>query len=329
MLWTWRFLHLRTCDMLRKSWGGLGGWGGDDDVSFTSTHVTCYSLDVSCACTHVTCYASHGEGWVGGVGMMTFLLLAHMLRTWRFLHLHTCDMLRKSWGGLQLHVALQQPKLVEAARTIVPTTLTKGKHECEWFFFSVLPTSQFKIAKIELRTQFWRVFYTSVKIQNRKKRGNKQWFWYDPCFPKCKLPGVTNNAGIQFATAFFLVIRNILQLLMFTVFSAQFLPSNRWRCYGQVRLQPSLREDECDGMRRGRSRTSRSLTRPEVRGPQVKKSWHAEHLKIFTANWMTEFSLGWDPLWQGFRSLCACDASATPCVCPAGASLGLSIGDLL
>ena len=41
-----------------------------------------------------------------------------------------------------------------------------------FFFFSVLPTSQSKIAKIELRTQFWRVFYTSVKIQNRKKRGN-------------------------------------------------------------------------------------------------------------------------------------------------------------
>ena len=34
--------------MLRKSWGGLGGWGGDDDVSITCTHVTCYALDVSC-----------------------------------------------------------------------------------------------------------------------------------------------------------------------------------------------------------------------------------------------------------------------------------------
>ena len=189
MLWTWRFLHLHTCDMLRKSWGGLGGWGRDDDVSFTCTHVTCYGLDISSTCTQVTCYASHGEGWVGGVGMMTFLSLAHMwhatrltflalahmwhatqvtgrvgwlgsgwwrfyhfhtcdmLCTWRFLHLHTCDMLRKSWGGLGgwggdddvsftcTHVALQQPKLVEAARTIVPTTLTKGKHACEWRFF--------------------------------------------------------------------------------------------------------------------------------------------------------------------------------------------------
>ena len=35
----WRFFHLHTCDMLRKSWGGLGGWGGDDDVSITCTHM--------------------------------------------------------------------------------------------------------------------------------------------------------------------------------------------------------------------------------------------------------------------------------------------------
>ena len=60
------------------TWAGLGGWGGDDDVSFTCTHLTCYALDVSCTCTHVTCYASDGQGWVGGVGMMTFRSLAHM-----------------------------------------------------------------------------------------------------------------------------------------------------------------------------------------------------------------------------------------------------------
>ena len=35
MLRTWLFLHLHTCDMLRKSWGGLGVWGGDDDVRDT------------------------------------------------------------------------------------------------------------------------------------------------------------------------------------------------------------------------------------------------------------------------------------------------------
>ena len=47
----------------------------------------------------------------------------------------------------------------------------KRKTRVRMIFFSVLPTSQFKIAEIELRAQFWRVFYTSVKIQNRKNVG--------------------------------------------------------------------------------------------------------------------------------------------------------------
>ena len=63
------------------------------------------------------------------------------------------------------------------------------------FFYLVVPTSQCKIAKIKPRTQFWRVFYTSIKMQKRKKRENYQWFWYHPCCPRCKLPGVLNNAG--------------------------------------------------------------------------------------------------------------------------------------
>ena len=39
-------------------------WGGD--------------VNVPCTCTHVRCYAIDGVGW-GGVGMLTFLALAHML----------------------------------------------------------------------------------------------------------------------------------------------------------------------------------------------------------------------------------------------------------
>ena len=100
MLWTWRFLHLHTCGMLRKSWGGLGGWGGDDDVFFTCTHVTCYALDVSCTCTHVKCYASHGEGWVGGVGWWRFFSLAHM---WYATHL-TFLALAHMWHAMDLEI---------------------------------------------------------------------------------------------------------------------------------------------------------------------------------------------------------------------------------
>ena len=44
------------------------GWGGDDNIP--------------CTCTHGRCYASHGIGvglgW-GGVGVVTFLALAHMV----------------------------------------------------------------------------------------------------------------------------------------------------------------------------------------------------------------------------------------------------------
>ena len=39
------------------------------------------------------------------------------------------------------------------------------------FFFSVFPTSQSKIAKIELRTQFWRVFSRQLKFRIEKNVG--------------------------------------------------------------------------------------------------------------------------------------------------------------
>ena len=41
------------------------GWGGNDNVPCTCTHVRCYASDVM------------GLGG-GGVGMITFLALAHM-----------------------------------------------------------------------------------------------------------------------------------------------------------------------------------------------------------------------------------------------------------
>ena len=62
-----------------------GGWGGDDHIPCTCTHVGCCATGqgwvgggdhTPCTCTHVGCYAT-GQGWVGG--MITFLALAHML----------------------------------------------------------------------------------------------------------------------------------------------------------------------------------------------------------------------------------------------------------
>ena len=59
-------------------------------------------------------------------------------------------------------------------------------------------SSQCKIAKIKLRNQFWRVFYTSLKTENRIKCGNYQGLWYGPCYPTCKLYRVFNSAGTLF-----------------------------------------------------------------------------------------------------------------------------------
>ena len=64
---------------------------------------------------------------------------------------------------IQVHVAFQQPKLVEAARTLVQATVKNGQQDRALFFFLVGRSSQCKIAKIKLRDQFWMVFYPSVK----------------------------------------------------------------------------------------------------------------------------------------------------------------------
>ena len=61
-------------------WVGVG-WGGDDDVPCTCTHVRCYAI--GCFLHLHTCLMLRhrmflvGLGW-GVVGMMTFLALAHM-----------------------------------------------------------------------------------------------------------------------------------------------------------------------------------------------------------------------------------------------------------
>ena len=213
MLRTWRFLHLHTCDMLRKSWGGLGGWGGDDDVSITCTHVTCYALDVSCTCTHVTCYASHGEGWVGGVGMMTFLSLAHMWHAthltflalahmWHFkTRLTGTQALDKVWSHLKKHVPKSRCSRSKSDRRFNPrmeqyvySYMWRFNNRNWWkqlgqlcqqhwqkektsanevfFFFRGFLLPNLKSQKLSSAPSFGGFFYTSVKIQNRKKRGN-------------------------------------------------------------------------------------------------------------------------------------------------------------
>ena len=95
------------------------GWGGDDNVPCTCTHGRCYAT--SCflhlhtwlvlrnimflaLAHHGLCYGV-GLGW-GGVGMITFLALAHMVGATQHhvscMHLHTWSVLRNimGWGGV-------------------------------------------------------------------------------------------------------------------------------------------------------------------------------------------------------------------------------------
>ena len=87
------------------------GWGGDGNVPRTCTHVRCLKHRMFLALAHMVDATPYDAfcwvGWVG-VGMVTFLVLAHMFdasNTGCFLHLHTWSMLRHmmffvGWDGL-------------------------------------------------------------------------------------------------------------------------------------------------------------------------------------------------------------------------------------
>ena len=92
----WRTLHLHTCLMLRTRDVSLGvGWGGDDDVPCTCTHVWCYALGMFLS------------GW-GGVGMMTFLGLAHMVDATQVM----------GWGGVGMMTFLGLAHMVDATQVM-------------------------------------------------------------------------------------------------------------------------------------------------------------------------------------------------------------------
>ena len=81
--------------MLRKSWDGVGlGWGGVGDGN------------VPCACTHGRCYATSCS-----------------------LHLHTWSVLRKSWdwGGVGMITFFELAHMVGATQHHVPCTCTHGR----------------------------------------------------------------------------------------------------------------------------------------------------------------------------------------------------------
>ena len=62
-IYIWSYYMVDATQVMGWGWVGVG-WGGDDNVP--------------CSCTHGRCSASNGMGW-GGVGMITFLAVAHMV----------------------------------------------------------------------------------------------------------------------------------------------------------------------------------------------------------------------------------------------------------
>ena len=118
-------LTLRLCvcraTEIMVGWGGVG-WGWDDDVPCTCTHVWCYV----CVSVVLRRSWSGGVGW-GGDGMMTFRVHVHMFDAtsvclsrygdhggvgmgwWRSVHMYTCLILclcacrateiMVGWGG--------------------------------------------------------------------------------------------------------------------------------------------------------------------------------------------------------------------------------------
>ena len=84
---------------------GVGlGWGGVGMVTFLElAHmVGATQHHVPCTCTHGRCYASHGMGWGGDGNVPCTCTHGRCYATSCSLHLHTWSVLRKSWDGVGL-----------------------------------------------------------------------------------------------------------------------------------------------------------------------------------------------------------------------------------
>ena len=86
-------------------------WGGVGMVTFLElAHmVGATQHHVPCTCTHGRCYASHGMGW-GGVGMITFFELAHMVGATQVMGL--------GWGGVGMITFFELADMVGATQVM-------------------------------------------------------------------------------------------------------------------------------------------------------------------------------------------------------------------
>ena len=105
--------HMFDATQQDVSCGGGVGWGGDDDVPCTCTHVWCYATGcLSRTCTHVWCYATGcfsrtcTHVWCYATGCFLWGWGGVGWGWWRSLHLHTCLMLRNRMFLSDLHTCL-------------------------------------------------------------------------------------------------------------------------------------------------------------------------------------------------------------------------------
>ena len=196
----WRSSHLHTWCMQRKS------WGGDDDCCFAS-------------CTHGRCYNSSHVGFWGW---------------WRCLA--TCTHGRCVYQSGKGLLYFTDTILVDKVDNCTSsynsfTNIEKGRMKV---FFSVLPTSQSKIAKSELRHPVLEGFLHVGKNSESKKNVELPMILIWPMLPECKLPGVRNNAGTMFIH--FILIDILYQMLQrvpilhdFSPFPLTSASTWRWR----------------------------------------------------------------------------------------------------
>ena len=124
----WRSLRLHTCEMLRKWWGGGGvwmmawGWGVDDDVP--------------CTCTHVRCYAADPDVLIQ-MTLLLYFLMVYQYAAW----LHALQFLETK---TEAPLVVLPPPPPPVTKLLLSPPFLKTKQGTRWFFWNPPRTTTVK-----------------------------------------------------------------------------------------------------------------------------------------------------------------------------------------